>query len=114
MQTHGTWGEREVVYGDSSSLTTVLFLKKNKRCSWHKHKTAFNRFYVISGKLGVKTDNGLTIIGPKQSFEVAPGIMHEFQTFELDTVIVEVAYVSYDPSDIHREKLGGENERQGA
>ena len=107
-QTHGTWGDRTVVYQNSTGMVTVLTLKPHKRCSWHYHKTAYNRFYVIRGILGVKTENGLSKIWEGQSFEVAPGLWHEFQTYEEDTIIVEVCYVKYDPSDITRDRLGGD------
>ena len=87
---------------------TILYLFPNKRCSWHKHTTQYNQFFVISGRLGVKTVNGLTEITPKQSFTVPPGVMHEFQTYDEPTIIEEVAYVKYDEYDIHRKKLGGD------
>jgi D-lyxose ketol-isomerase len=68
----------------------------------------WNRFTVISGKLGVKTDKGhTTVIGPKQMFEVEPGVKHEFQTYEEPAIVEEVAYVKYDEHDIQRERLGG-------
>lgn len=105
---HGTWGDREVLFGNSTCLVTVLYLKPHKRCSWHKHKTSFNQFYVVKGVLGVKTENGLTKIMEGQNFVVPPGIMHEFQTYEEETTIVEVCYVEYDHNDIDREVLGGD------
>ena len=108
---HGTWGDRETVFGNSTCLVTVLYLQPNKRCSWHKHEKAFNQFYVVSGVLGVKTENGLTKIMEGCDFVVAPGIMHEFQTYAEKTTIVEVCYVEYDHSDIIREKLGGDREK---
>ena len=107
-QTHGTWGERLRTFSWSGGIATILWLEPNQRCSWHSHKTAFNRFTCISGKLGIKTDKGYTTkIGPKQMFEVEPGIEHEFQTYDEPTVIEEIAYVRYDEYDIDRKSLGG-------
>lgn len=106
-QQHGTWGDRLRTFQNNSCLVTILFLKPNKRCSWHSHKTAFNQFTVIEGTLGVKTENGLTKVHPKQCFTVPPGVMHEFQTYDDFTVVEEVAYVEYNENDIDREKLGG-------
>jgi len=114
VKTHGTWGTRYVTWKTDTSLTAVLYLKPRKRCSWHKHAHAYNQFFVISGKLGVKTDIGpndqrqIEIVGPGQTFTVPPGVTHEFQTYEVPTVIEEIAYVAYDPSDIHRTQLGGD------
>lgn len=111
---HGTWGERVVTRETEESLTTILYLKPHRRCSFHYHKAAYNQFYVISGKLGVLTNIGpgdnteLTVLYPRQTFVVPPGVPHEFQTYEHKTVIEEIAYVAYDKADIHRLKLGGD------
>lgn len=111
---HGTWGLRTRLWETPYELHTILYLKPNKRCSWHKHANAFNMFYVISGELTVKTDIGptnqrnYTTITQGQSFTVKPGIFHEFRTGEAETTIYEVAYVKYDSGDIHREQLGGD------
>ena len=110
---HGTWGVRTRTFATESCLVTILRLKANKRCSWHKHKHTYNQFFVIEGRLGIKTDIGpdkqrqTTIIGAGQSFVVAPGVMHEFQTYKQPALVEEVAYVKYDESDIHRMQLGG-------
>jgi len=111
---HGTWGDRIRTYRTDNALVTILYLKPNKRCSWHSHATQYNQFFVISGKLGIKTDIGpgeqrnLTTIGERQAFTVPPGVTHEFQTYDEPTIIEEVAYVKYDSNDIHRKQLGGD------
>ena len=111
---HGTWGVRTIVHENPFELHTILYLKPNKRCSWHKHDTAYNTFYVISGELTVKTDIGpngqrnYTTITQGQSFTVKPGVFHEFQTKDADTTVYEIAYVKYNVNDIHREQLGGD------
>ena len=111
---HGTWGVRSRLWEDNASLHTVLYLKPNKRCSWHSHAYAYNMFYVISGELTIKTDIGpdnersYTTITQGQSFTVKPGVKHEFRTGKAETTIYEVAYVKYDSRDIHRELLGGD------
>jgi D-lyxose ketol-isomerase len=69
---------------------------------------------VIEGKLGIKTDIGpegqrqVTVLSPGHSFTVAPGVNHQFMTYELPTIVEEIAYVQYDESDIHRLQLGGD------
>jgi len=111
---HGTWGVRTRIWDDHASLHTILYLKPNKRCSWHKHAHAYNMFYVISGELTIKTDIGpngqrnLTTITKGQSFTVQPGIFHEFRTGDKETTVYEIAYVKYNVTDIHREQLGGD------
>ena len=111
---HGTWGDRIRTYRTDNALVTILYLKPHKRCSWHYHETQFNQFFVIKGVLGIKTDIGpdnqenLTLIHERQAFTVAPGVTHEFRTYDEHTIIEEVAYVKYDESDIHRKQLGGD------
>lgn len=111
---HGTWGDRIRTYRTDNALVTILYLKPHKRCSWHKHNTQYNQFFVISGKLGIKTDIGpdgqrnITTLTERQAFTVPPGVTHEFRTYDKPTIIEEVAYVTYDSADIHREQLGGD------
>ena len=116
-QTHGTWGRRIVTREDCHSVTTILYLKPNKRCSWHKHSHAYNQFFVISGELTVKTDIGsreepqqrnFTTLQAGQFFTVQPGVTHEFRTGAIETVIEEIAYVEFNKHDIHRKLLGGD------
>jgi len=106
-QAHGTWGDRLRTFQNDNCLVTILFLQPNRRCSYHYHKTAFNQFTVISGKLGVKTEHGLTMVYPKQCFTVDPDVKHEFQTYDKPTIVEEVAYVKYNENDIYRSSLGG-------
>ena len=97
----------------NSSLTAILYLNPKKRCSFHQHKTAFNQFFVITGSIGVKTDIGpegeiqVAQLNEGDTFVVPPGIRHEFQTYAEPAIVEEIAYVEYDPSDIYRERLGG-------
>lgn len=113
LQEHGTWGKRWVTRLTDTSCTAILFLKPNKRCSWHSHKYAYNQFFVVFGELWVKTDIGpdgqrnVTQVKAEQSFTVKPGVKHEFRTGNKDAVIEEIAFVEYDKGDIHRDLLGG-------
>jgi mannose-6-phosphate isomerase-like protein (cupin superfamily) len=107
-QTHGTWGERLRTFCWDGGIVTLLWLKPNKRCSWHSHKTAWNRFICIKGEVGIRTDKGyVTHLTPKQMFEVEPGVTHEFQTYDKETIIEEICYTRYNPEDIYRIEEGG-------
>jgi len=108
LATHGTWGNRCVTFEWDGGIATVLFLEPNQRCSYHLHKTTWNQFFVIQGKLGVTTDKGYTtVLGPRQVFTVEPGIEHEFLTYDEPTIVEEIAFVKYNPGDIDRRRLGG-------
>jgi mannose-6-phosphate isomerase-like protein (cupin superfamily) len=110
-RTRKTWGEKFSLHESDSCETSVLYLEPWKRCSWHKHQTKFNIFFVLTGKLVIKLEDGLCEVLPGQMFKTKPGEWHEFQTRELKTTIVEVMFVTYDPEDIEREILGGDYER---
>lgn len=102
-----TWGERVKVHEDNLSETCYLKLNPRQRCSWHNHKSKANQFYVIEGRLKVKTEWGEVVLGPGEEFTVFPPDFHEFQTEELVTKMIEVAFVRLDPNDINRENVGG-------
>lgn len=106
-QTHGTWGERLRTFRSDNILVTLLFLKGGQRCSYHYHNHAYNKFTVASGKISIVTDKGYeTIILPKQEFTIEPMVKHEFRVYE-DSIVEEIAYVSYNEHDIQRETIGG-------
>ena len=110
--THGTWGERIRTFRWDGGIVTILRLQPWQRCSWHSHKTTYNQFFCIKGKLGVKTDKGYTThLDEGQAFTVEPGVRHEFQTYYEPTLIEEIAYSVYDDHDIDREELGGPLEK---
>lgn len=100
------WGERWVIYEDSTHTTNLLRLKKGFRCSWHKHQAKWNLFVVIQGRIGIKTVDGEIILGPGEEFTVAPSEWHEFRVYE-DGMMIEEMYVAYDDNDIQRETIGG-------
>jgi len=119
-QTHGTWGRRIITRQDSYSVTTILYLEPNKRCSWHNHNHSYNQFFVIEGELNVKTDIGpegqinQTTLTEGQFFTVFPGVTHEFSTNGDRTIIEEIAYVEFDKNDINRKELGGDTSYDGS
>lgn len=100
------WGERWVIHEDSTHTTNLLLLKKGYRCSWHKHRTKWNLFVVVQGRVGIVTVDGETVLGPGEEFTVAPGEMHEFRIHE-DGVMIEEMFVIYDDNDIERNNVGG-------
>lgn len=99
------WGERWLIRADSTHSTNLLMLKLGFRCSWHSHQTKWNLFVVLKGRVGIKTVDGETVLGPGEEFTVAPGEMHEFRVYE-NSMMIEEMYVEYDDEDIDREVKG--------
>jgi len=99
------WGERYLLRKDSTHAISYLKLKKKTRCSWHKHEQKFNLFFVIKGKVGIKTEYGEIVLTDGQELTVEPGLFHEFRVYE-DSLMLEEMFVKYDESDIQRKNLG--------
>jgi mannose-6-phosphate isomerase-like protein (cupin superfamily) len=104
------WGERWLLRQDSTHAVSFLILEKGTQCSWHKHQSKYNLFVVLSGKIGIVTEQ---FSGPKEvilekgeCFTTKPGEFHKFIAYE-DSQVAEEMFVEYDEGDIQRETLGG-------
>ena len=106
-RTRKTWGEKSNIFENDLCEVSVLYLEPMQRCSWHRHETKYNLFYVLQGKLVLRLEDGFTEVFPGQIFTTVPGEFHEFQTRELKTVCIEVMFVQYRREDIHRTIVGG-------
>jgi D-lyxose ketol-isomerase len=71
------------------------------------HAAKYNLFVVLDGKIGIKTEDGETILGPGEEFTVPPGVFHEFRVYESGAMIEEM-YVEYEENDIERKDVGGD------
>jgi quercetin dioxygenase-like cupin family protein len=102
-----TWGEKIIIFQNDQCEMSVLELLPRQRCSWHRHNSKYNKFYVLEGELFIKTDWGIATLRPGQVFTTRPLEWHEFQTAKESCKVIEVMYTKYDPEDIERETLGG-------
>lgn len=102
-----TWGQRFRLFENDLNEVCYLDLLPMQRCSYHFHKSKANYFFVIEGKLVVKTEWGEVELGPNEFFTVYPEDKHEFQTKEMPTKIIEIAFVKLNPEDIFRQTIGG-------
>lgn len=106
-RTFKTWGNKCNVFQSDLCEVSILDLNSNQRCSWHRHQTKSNQFYVLRGELFIKTEWGVQKVDEGQIFTVRPGEWHEFQTHEKPCLVQEIMYVQYNPEDIERKILGG-------
>lgn len=103
---HKIWGNRKRILINDLVEIDHLEIKKNYCCSVHRHRAKVNRFYMISGKVKIKTEYGETILKAGESMDVFPPLKHQFIALE-DSVMIECAYIKIDENDIQREKQGG-------
>ena len=99
------WGINAEIYQNDLCSVNVLHVKKGGNCSRHYHKSKYNIFYVISGKLEIQTELGNSVLVEDQNFMISPGTKHLFRALE-DTTAIEIMFVKYDHQDINREKVG--------
>ena len=106
------WGERWLIRQDSTHAVSFLKLNEGYECSWHKHQSKYNLFVVLSGRIGIMTEqfDGKRLVGllPGNCFTTKPGEYHKFVAFE-DSEIIEEMYVEYCESDIQRSNTGGKS-----
>ena len=67
------WGERILIRQDSTHCVSLLKLRARTRCSRHKHQAKSNLFYLLRGKVGIETGEGIVILHPGETFTVTPG-----------------------------------------
>lgn len=103
---HKIWGERRRILINDLVEIDHLVIKKDYCCSVHSHKHKSNKFYVISGKILVKTELGDVVLGTNEVFDVHAPLKHQFIALE-DSVLVECAYIQIEENDIVRIKQGG-------
>jgi len=99
------WGKNTEIFRNQSTSVNFLNLVKGGTCSYHYHKFKSNIFYVIEGKLKVRTEVSEHVLFPGQSLVVKPLLKHQFEAMEKSRV-VEVMFVEYSPDDIVRETEG--------
>ena len=105
------WGHELWIVNKPEYCGKLLYFKKGKKCSWHKHKIKDEVFYLQSGKLLVKYadhDNlheaHELILEPGQNFHVHTGLRHQMIALE-DSELFEFSTQHFD-SDSHRIQKG--------
>lgn len=111
------WGTTSPIFCKNNVEIHRIEGRKGGYCSYHLHKSKFNRFFVESGviRVTIQRDYGsgiledVTVVGPQQQITVPPGFYHRFEVIE-DCVAYEIYWVELDPDDIERLTVGGVNE----
>jgi len=110
------WGYTMMPFAFNNIESHGIQVDAGTYCSNHDHRTKWNRFFVLVGKLKIcqYTDDGEsitdeTIVGPWEVTDVPPGVRHTFEALE-DTIAVEYYWSPLDPDDIDRHGThGGRN-----
>ena len=105
------WGYEKWIVNNDSYCGKLLFIEKNKRCSWHYHKVKDETFYLQSGLIslyyGYDDDIGqadLLVLEPGDKFHVPVGLNHQMVAL-MDSELFEFSTQHFD-SDSIRIKRG--------
>lgn len=84
----------------------LLFIEKNKRCSWHYHKLKDETFYLQSGLIslyyGYDDDIGkaeFLVLEPGDKFHVPVGLKHQMVALQ-DSELFEFSTQHFDSDSI--------------
>ena len=105
------WGFEKWIVNCEEYCGKLLFLVKDKKCSWHFHKLKDEVFYVQSGKIAVKYSDGddienakIVVLMKGDKFHVYRGLRHQMIALE-DTELFEFSTQHFD-EDSHRIEVG--------
>jgi mannose-6-phosphate isomerase-like protein (cupin superfamily) len=105
------WGFEKWIVNNEEYCGKILFVVKDKKCSWHYHKLKDEVFYVQAGKALVKFSEHDNLDTAQQvllergdNFHVCRGLRHQICAIE-DTELIEFSTQHFD-SDSYRIKKG--------
>jgi mannose-6-phosphate isomerase-like protein (cupin superfamily) len=102
-----SWGIKTELFKNDLCEVSILNLNEGQRCSWHRHRSKWNQFYVLEGSIEVVTEDGSSKVLRGQIFTTNPLQWHEFRTPYGPALVQEIMYVKYESEDIDRETQGG-------
>tara|TARA_B100000965_G_scaffold405985_1_gene442274 strand:- start:91 stop:462 length:372 start_codon:yes stop_codon:yes gene_type:complete len=101
------WGYEKWIANSPEYCGKLLFIAKNKRCSWHYHKLKDETFYLQSGLIHLfygKDDDlakaNTLILEPGMKFHMKRGTRHQMVAIQ-DSELFEFSTQHFD-SDSHR------------
>jgi len=100
------WGITQLVFAHNSVECHRIEVKKGGYSSRHSHRSKWNRFLVMRGRLAVfiqlpDGSEDRTVLTHDQITDVPPGVVHGFEALE-ETEAIEIYWTVLDASDIER------------
>jgi mannose-6-phosphate isomerase-like protein (cupin superfamily) len=105
------WGMTQLIEANNSLEFHEVVILEGGVCSKHLHQFKWNGFYVVKGKLLIRTwqkDYDLvdeTVICDGEFTKVKPGLYHQFEAIER-THAFELYWAEFNHNDIERETVG--------
>lgn len=106
------WGSTQSLFCKNNVEIHRIWGKLGGYSSKHHHVQKYNMFIVEKGRILVRIWRGNklidnTYVGPQQTCTIPPGVEHQFEVLESDTVAYEVYWTEIRPDDIIRANRGG-------
>jgi mannose-6-phosphate isomerase-like protein (cupin superfamily) len=104
------WGFEKWIVNNEKYCGKVLYIVKDKKCSWHYHKIKDETFYVQSGKIVLyygfehdKTKASGIILEKGDTFHIPVGLVHQMYALQ-DTELFEFSTQHFDEDSYRIEK----------
>lgn len=107
------WGYEQWLVNNDLYCGKILFVKRDKFCSWHYHKVKDETFHLLEGSVEVKYGrlyhdeylvdlrmSSSIILKPGDSLHIPVGMPHRFYGLE-DSKIIEIS-THHEDSDSYR------------
>jgi mannose-6-phosphate isomerase-like protein (cupin superfamily) len=100
------WGFEKWIVNNEKYCGKILYLVKDRRCSWHYHKIKDETFYIQSGKIELKYGHdedinisNSIILNRGDHFHIPVGLKHQMLAIE-DTELFEFSTQHLDNNSI--------------
>lgn len=100
------WGFEKWIVNTNEYCGKLLYLVKDKKCSWHYHNLKDETFYLQSGKIVLKYSDDDNINSAKEiilsrgdKFHICRGLRHQMIALE-DTELFEFSTEHFDSDSI--------------
>lgn len=100
------WGFEKWIVNNEEYCGKLLYIAKDRRCSWHYHKLKDETFYVQSGKILLKYyhEDDIAyahdiILNPGDKFHIYRGLRHQMIAIN-DTELFEFSTQHFDSDSI--------------
>ena len=104
------WGFEKWIVNNEKYCGKILYMVKDRKCSWHYHKIKDETFYVQSGKLllyyGWHEEKHLStsvVLEPGDHFHIPVGLKHQMVAIQ-DTELFEFSTQHLDEDSYRIEK----------
>lgn len=104
------WGFEKWIVNNDKYCGKILYLIKDRKCSWHYHKLKDETFYVQSGKIELiygwheeKHLSSSVILTKGDHFHISTGLKHQMFALE-DTELFEFSTQHLDEDSYRIEK----------